>query len=147
MNSLRRRAILLSLALFLLLLVSVLGIILAPYWQPHTGTPVAFVILEGTVVKRIPLDQTAVDDSFLLKTAEGHYNEIVVTNGKIGIRSADCPSQLCVKQGYLHPLLPSTQLIPIDPSVPTTTLPLICLPHRLVIEIRYEQNSLDGVSY
>lgn len=60
---------------------------------------------------------------------EGHYNIVEVTDGEVRVVAADCPDQICVKMGALHPQHGS----------------IICLPHRL--EIRYrERDDVDAVA-
>ena len=41
---------------------------------------------------------------------------------------ADCPDQVCVRQGWVQ----------------DRTVPIVCLPHRLVIEIVGGEGELDG---
>ena len=68
-----------------------------------------------------------------LKLAEGTgYNLISVTGGKIVVESADCKDQICVRHK----------------SVSSKGESIICLPHRLVVEIVGDDipdESLDGV--
>jgi len=49
----------------------------------------------------------------------GGENTLLVEPNQISITSASCPDQLCVRQG----------------AITGGGLPIICLPHRLVIEI------------
>ena len=68
-----------------------------------------------------------------LKLAEGTgYNLISVTDGKVVVESADCKDQICVRHK----------------SVSSKGESIICLPHRLVVEIVGDDipgESLDGV--
>ncbi|MDE5952038.1 MAG: NusG domain II-containing protein, partial [Acetatifactor sp.] len=65
--------------------------------------------------------------------ADGGYNVIEVSPGSIAIIEADCPDKLCVLQG------------PIADSL----LPITCLPHRLVIELKPSGDDAapDAVAY
>lgn len=49
-------------------------------------------------------------------------NTIEIQNGEIRVREADCPDQTCVKMGKLY----------------SESLPIICLPHKLIIRFRTE---------
>lgn len=51
---------------------------------------------------------------------ENEVNDIVIKNGKVWMRSATCPDQICVEQGEI--------------SEKGETI--VCLPHKLVIEIK-----------
>ncbi|MFD1486199.1 NusG domain II-containing protein [Lacticaseibacillus baoqingensis] len=52
---------------------------------------------------------------------DGHdWNEIVTTDDHIQIASADCPDQVCVRKGQI--------------AKPGQTI--VCLPHKLLIEIK-----------
>lgn len=61
------------------------------------------------------------------------FNRIVVSEGRLWIGEADCPDQICVKDG------------PIDAPGEM----LVCLPHRLIIEIKGVDRTegVDDVSY
>lgn len=68
-----------------------------------------------------------------LKLAEGtSYNLLSVSDGKVVVESADCKDQICVRHK----------------SVSSKGESIICLPHRLVVEIVGDDipgESLDGV--
>lgn len=46
------------------------------------------------------------------------HNTLEIKDGKVCMKSADCPDKRCVKQGY------------------SDMLPIICLPNKVVVEIR-----------
>ena len=50
-------------------------------------------------------------------------NTVEIKNGKVRMKFADCPDKRCVKQGF------------------TKSMPIICLPNKLSIEIKDNQNS------
>ena len=54
-------------------------------------------------------------------------NTIVIENGEIRVSAADCPDQTCVKMGALR----------------SRALPIVCLPHELVI--RFAEETGDGL--
>ena len=105
----------LILALLLLALVGAGG-----FWllrSRDTGT-VAVIWVDGQVFDRI--DLARVEDSYEIEidTQYGH-NRILVEPGAISVLSADCPDQICVKQGKMT----------------GGGVPIVCMPHRVVIEI------------
>ncbi len=82
----------------------------------------AEIYQDGVLVDRIDLN--AVDSNYQLEytSQDGGRNVVEVSSGRIRILEADCPDKLCVKQGFL----------------PDSLLPLVCLPHRLVIQLAPE---------
>lgn len=63
---------------------------------------------------------------------EDGYNLIQIAEGQVSVTDADCPDQLCRKQR----------------SISHGGESIICLPHKLVICIRSEQESVtDAVTY
>ena len=91
-------------------------------------SPVARITRDGAVVEEIPLDQVAAPYTITLEDSLG-TNLVQVERGRIRIAEADCPDQVCVNQGWIS----------------DGTVPVICLPHRLVIEIR-GGGKLDGAA-
>ncbi len=61
-----------------------------------------------------------------------HYNLLLISNGAAMVTDADCPDGLCVHQR----------------AVSRRGESIICLPHRLVIQIESkEESDLDAVTY
>ena len=58
------------------------------------------------------------------------YNRVRVKEGSIAVIDADCPDKLCVSQGYIS----------------SGGLPIVCLPHRLSVEVISYDNEVDGVT-
>ena len=83
-----------------------------------TGGAVARIWLHGEIVEEIELDTVAVPYEFDITTELG-TNRVRVEHGSIAVVSADCPDQVCVRQGAI-----SGGLVPIA-----------CVPHELVIDI------------
>ena len=65
-----------------------------------------------------PLDEVEESYSFVVEDEEGS-NTILVEPGRIRVSEADCPDQVCVNQGFIS----------------DGTVPVVCLPHKLMIEI------------
>lgn len=81
--------------------------------------PVARITLDGKLVKEIKLNQVGASFSFTVTGASGLTNTILVEKGRIRVEEADCPDQVCVDQGFIS----------------DGTVPIVCLPNHLVIEI------------
>lgn len=92
-----------------------------------TDSPVARITRNGTQLEEIDLSQVDEPCSFVLEDENG-FNTVLVEKGRIRISAADCPDQICVKQGWIS-----------DGAVP-----IVCLPHKLVVEIVDAGGELDG---
>lgn len=63
---------------------------------------------------------------------EDSYNLVLIVDGTVQVTDADCPDQLCMKQ---H-------------SISKNRESIICLPHKLVLQIHAkEEGALDAVTY
>lgn len=72
-----------------------------------------------------------VSPEILFGEEEG-YNLLLIENGQVWVTDADCPDQLCVRQG----------------SISRNGESIICLPHRLVIRIQSkEESELDALTH
>lgn len=114
--------------LFLLLLIAVCALWITLGSKKEEGVT-ADVYQDGVLIESI--DLSAVPESYTLTVTgeNGCTNVVEVRPGSIGIISADCPDQICVRQGFIgSPLLPIT-----------------CLPNKLVIQLRgHDAASEDG---
>ena len=83
-----------------------------------TGS-IAAIYLDGELVERI--DLAAVTESYTRTyTGKSGITDVVeVARGKIRVKEADCPDQVCVHQGWID----------------TGVVPVVCLPNALVIQI------------
>lgn len=59
-----------------------------------------------------------------LECGDGSYNIMVIKNGSVSVTEADCPDKYCVNKG----------------TVCRENETIICLPHKLVIEITGSDN-------
>lgn len=127
----KKTAFILSGMLALLCVISILCLIFYPNMNKSYT---AHIYVDGVLYESIPLYEVTAPYNFRIHTENGHYNDIWVEPGTIGISSADCPDLLCVKQGAIsHNLLPIT-----------------CLPHHLVIElepITFPANQPDAITH
>ena len=82
------------------------------------GGTVAEVTVDGALLCRVELSQVAVPYRYTVETDWG-VNVLEFSREGVEVVSADCPDQVCVIQGRI-----SDSLVPI-----------VCLPHRLVVSI------------
>ena len=101
------------------LLVCAGGLYFSGILRPGSEGAYAVVYVDGEEVKKYDLSKNT-DDTV---TGINGTNQIRVQDGKISVVSADCRDQICVNH-----------------------LPIICLPHKVVIEIENGgKNSIDAV--
>ncbi len=92
----------------------------------QTGSFVV-VRVDGTEVARYSLTE---DRTETIEGVNGGINVLVIENGTATMTDADCPDQLCVHQGSIR----------YDGET------IVCLPHRVVVEIEGgEEAEVDGV--
>lgn len=90
-------------------------------------SPVARISRDGALLEEIDLNK--VDQPYTLTFEdERGSNTISVEKGRIRISKADCPDRICVDQGWIS----------------DGTVPIVCLPHRLMVEIEGGGGELDG---
>ena len=93
------------------------------------GGSVAEITVDGQVVERIDLDRVTEGYTFMVEDEWGS-NTIQVEPGRIRVLEADCPDQVCVDQGWIA----------------DGTVPIVCLPHKLVIEIVGGGSAFDAAA-
>jgi len=71
------------------------------------------------------LDLETAEDQEIRINYQNHYNMIKIQNHEICISEADCPDQTCIRTGVLK----------------SETLPIVCLPHKLIIRYAEEGES------
>lgn len=73
------------------------------------------IVQDDRILYTLDLDQE--ENQIFDVEYEGRTNTIEIKDGKIRVREAECPDQVCVETGWLD-----------------SAAPIICLPNRLVIE-------------
>jgi hypothetical protein len=79
----------------------------------------AEITIDGKFYKRIPLSVHRGQENMEIKTNNG-YNILIIKDNSIAIIDGDCKDKICIKSGYIKNVGES----------------LICLPHKLMIEIK-----------
>lgn len=88
----------------------------AVLWQACAPSgSVVRIVSNGELIETI--DLSASPDRVIEIETERGRNTVTVENHRIRVSEADCPDQTCVKTGFLG-----------------GARPIICLPHKLVIE-------------
>lgn len=106
--------------LFWVVLFAALAVLCAGYYflRGGTGATVATVYVDGEVYDTFDLSAAVIPYEVTVETEYG-YNILRISHGAIEVAAADCSEQLCVNQG----------------TVTDGLIPIVCLPHHLVIEI------------
>ena len=78
----------------------------------------------GSLVEKIDLNSVT-DDREITLSGDLGDNVILVSNGRIEMKSADCPDKICVEHGELK----------------SSSSPIVCLPNKVVIKF---EGSTDG---
>lgn len=86
------------------------------------------VLSDGKEIYSADLN-TAEDTTFDVEY-NGHVNTVEIKDHQIRVLSADCPDQTCVHMSWLK----------------SSATPVVCLPHRLVIEYTKASDEVDAVT-
>ena len=116
----------------ILLLLVLVGAACAAFvlLRPAGTGAAARITLDGELVEEIDLSAVTEPYTFTVEGPGGFTNTIQVEHGRIRVLEAGCPDQVCVNQGYIS----------------DGTVPIVCLPNRLVIEIVGGGDSLDAAA-
>lgn len=90
----------------------------------------AEIFQDGELIRTVDLTHVVQPYSFSLTSPDGGSNTVEVEQGRIRVSQADCPDQVCVRQGW----------------VSDGVVPVVCLPHQLVIQIKGEAGELDAAT-
>ena len=126
-RSLSTRVWILGILAVALVSVGILGVRAA-----NAGGTVAVITQGGTEVRRIDLDRVEAPYTLTFDTEDGGHNCVLVEPGGISVTEANCPDQVCVRQGTIH----------------NDLLPIVCLPNELVVTIEGagEETAVDTVA-
>lgn len=132
-KSIRTAAVLLTTFLILVMTACLLYLLAV---QKNPQSCIAEIYQNGQLIQSIPLDQVSETYTLDIEGENGCYNRIEVRHDSIGVISADCPDLLCAKQGFIR----------------TPTIPITCLPNKLVIRLRPADNpagnyGTDAITY
>ena len=116
------------LILIILLLIGVA--FLLQYFHSKQGNTILQVYQNGILIGEYDLTRS---QTFYVEGADSDdFNLVLIENGVVRITDANCPDQLCMKQR----------------SITKNGESIICLPHKLVLQIcSKEDGSVDAVTY
>ncbi len=108
---------------FLIIILCVIGIL---WTHSRTDQTIAAVYLDGELIEEIPW--TTLTEQIALPIGDG--NVLCADREGVWMAHADCPDQLCVKQGKIH----------------SGNLSIVCLPNRVTVTLKAKAAELDGVA-
>ena len=132
MYKVNKIAVVLGIGILLLFIICLIAV-----WQIVESSDIipyqtADIYHNGILVESISLGMVSETWCLTLVSENGNVNEIEIRPGEIGMLYADCPDQLCVKQGFIS----------------NSHLPITCLPNRVVITLRNTNGvQPDAVTY
>jgi hypothetical protein len=108
------------------LILAALGYLWVQYIQKNDGAR-AIVYVDKQEYASYSLQE---DGEYEIQTDRG-TNHLIIKDGKADMTEADCPDKLCVQ----------------EKAVSKNGETIVCLPHRVVVEITSEEeNEIDGVT-
>lgn len=112
----------------ILLLLSFAPVVVFSLTRSNSPTQEAVLSVDGQEIKSFDLSDQSQSYTYRYEDKDGDYNLIEVKGDRIRIKEADCGDQICVRRGW------------IDQSGET----IVCLPHKLVIEIKSSDGGEPG---
>ena len=121
----KKPTVTIAIIIAVIFLIGLVGSILVLTASP---TSTVRIISDGEIIRTVDL-LTAADETFSV-SYQGHTNTIEIRDKKIRVLDADCPDQTCVNMGWLS----------------SASMPIVCLPHHLVIEFTDDTDALDAIT-
>lgn len=107
-----------------ILLIAAVSFFIIEFWIKQPGTKVVITV-DGKVFGTYALED---DGRIEIETVYGK-NTVVIEGGGVFMTEADCPDKICVKTG----------------KISKTGETIVCLPHKVVVEVQAKERELDGV--
>ena len=114
----------------IILIISLLVICAAAYLilQIFVKKPGTYVVIKVDGIVKHELDINK-DTTLEISGYQGGINRVVIKNGQAYVSHADCPDDLCVHTG----------------KISMTGETIVCLPHRVVVEITGAKQEIDAI--
>ncbi len=109
------------------LLVALTGLIAVKIFAPTGSIRYADIYVDDMLYEAVPLNK---DTVIVVDQGDGKVNYIEVKNGEIFMADSTCADHLCVNQGAMSPA--NYEKRPLLNWI-------ICLPNRVTVELRIEQ--------
>lgn len=117
--------------IFTILVVSLLSLFYTQRLATDFDEKYVSIQVDGEEIKKIVFDKSIIGKTIPIESEYG-YNLIEIGDEKVRVIEADCPDQLDVKQGYIS----------------RVGEVIVCLPNRLVIEIKgVAEGEVDYISH
>ncbi|NLJ78754.1 MAG: NusG domain II-containing protein [Tissierellia bacterium] len=110
-----------------IIVLSILSLVYIKNIALSDGESYVSIQVDGDEIKKIIFDKKIIGKTIPIETEFG-YNLVEIGDKRVRVIEADCPDQLDVKQGYI--------------SRPGEII--VCLPNKLVIEIKGIGDDGDG---
>ena len=114
-----------ALLIFIIIGAAIAGTVMWFMRNSQTADKVTIKV-DGNVVYS---DSLKKDHDVNVDGYDGGYNHVVVKNGKVSVTEADCPDKVCVNTGEI--------------GTPGDTI--VCMPHKMVVEIEGSGENVDSV--
>ncbi len=112
-----------------IVIISLFGMYLVKEKASNYNKKYVEIVVNGTEHSKYVLDDK-LDKEIRLEVDEG-YNIIHIKNGQVIVEESSCENQLCVRKGVIE-----------NPGEI-----IVCLPHKLVVQISGSHNDIDSISY
>ncbi|SKA72810.1 hypothetical protein SAMN05428976_10176 [Clostridium sp. USBA 49] len=121
----------LDIIIIIILIIIALGSSAIPFINSNKNYNNKYVEIElkGKLYKRLPLDNN-INEKIVVESDLGK-NIVEISNGKVRIIDSDCPDKICIQDG----------------AISTPGSMLVCLPHKLVVQIKGENEEADELSF
>lgn len=111
--------------LIITVLVIAAGIFAFWQWKQNKSEPDWVVVtIEGNEYARYPLNQ---DATYTIEPHTGEENVLVIQDGNVEIKDANCSDRICIYQGKISK---NGELI-------------VCLPHGLIVQVESSEESVN----
>ncbi len=111
-----------------LLLAGILGILAVRH---HSAGTIAVIEQNGKVTARVDLSAVTESYTMTLDGEDGAENCILIEPGAVSMQHANCPDGRCVRMGKLT----------------GQGVPIVCLPHHIVITVTGGETDVDIRAY
>ena len=111
------------------LIISLFGMYIVKERASNYNKKYVEIKVDGEEHSKYVLDNN-IDKEIEVITDKG-YNIIQIQNGQVLVEESDCNNQLCVRKGVIE-----------EPGEI-----IVCLPHKVVVQITGSSEDLDSISY
>ncbi len=97
----------------------------------HSGSGQILEIYQhGQLVETVTLTPSGQSRTIVLTGDDGAENTVLIQDGQVCMSHATCPDQVCVNQGWIA----------------DGTVPIVCLPNQVILQIKGGGSALDAIA-